>query len=272
MFQSLLPSIPAGIAPWWYYACVGLAVLITGISKSGFGGGVGILAIPLLALVVGPKDMLGITLPLLIACDLLSCPHHLGYFDWKRLRALLPGCIAGIIVGTLILWQLRGMPPAEFNKVMSLIVGFICLAVVAMQAYRLTGREVPTLPPHPASAATVGLVAGTVSTINNGAGPIVSIYLLQEKLPKRELVGTMILYFLIGNLAKLPTYLFLPMADGNPLISLHTLHDSIWFIPLIPLGTLSGAWMHHASPSAPALVPHPASVSNARKKATRQSG
>jgi uncharacterized protein len=254
--SSLLPTIPAGVPPWWYYTAIGLSVVLTGLSKAGFGGGVGILALPLMALVVGPAQMLGITLPLLIVCDILSNLHHLGHYDWKQLRGLLPGAVGGVVLGTAVLWQLRGMPPEQFNHIMSLVIGGICLAVVAMQAYRLTGREVPTLPPHPASAVGVGFVAGTVSTINHSAGPIVTVYLLHAKLPKRLLTGTLLLYFLLINSVKVPTYLFMPLmkaADGSmhPFINAATLHDSIWFIPLIPVGTLLGAWMHHRIPEKP---------------------
>ena len=68
----MLPEIPPNIEPWWYYTCVGLAVLITGISKSGFGGGVGILAIPVMSIVVGSDRMLGIMLPASIAGVLVN--------------------------------------------------------------------------------------------------------------------------------------------------------------------------------------------------------
>ncbi len=234
-----------GVEPWVYYVCVGLAVLIIGISKAGFGGGAGILAIPLMALVVGPARMLGIILPLLIACDILSNLHYIGQYDWTRLRGLLVGAVVGVVVGTAVLLALRGMPSAEFSRVMNLIIGLICLIVVAMQAWRLTGREIPTLPSHPLSALSIGLVAGTVSTINNSAGPIVTIYLLHEKLPKRLMMGTLLLYFLLINCTKLPTYIALG------LINAQTLHDSIWFIPLIPVGTLMGAWMNKRVPEKP---------------------
>jgi uncharacterized membrane protein YfcA len=92
---------------------------------------------------------------------------------------------------------------------------------------------------------SIGLAAGTVSTINNSAGPILTIYLLQEKLPKRLMVGTLLLYTVIINCTKLPTYI----AMG--LITRQTLHDSIWFIPLIPAGTLIGAWMNKRVPEKP---------------------
>jgi hypothetical protein len=248
---TMLPTIPSDVAPAWYYLCVGAAVLITGISKAGFGGGMGILAIPLMTLVVGGRQMLGIMLPLLILCDLFANAHHLGHYDWHRLRWLLPGLVVGILIGTGLLLLLRGQPPAQFHRILNGLVGSVCLAIVLLQVYRLTGREVPTLPPHPASATAVGVVAGGVSTLNQSAGPIVTVYLLQEKLEKRMLVGTLLLYFLIGNLLKLPTYLLLPMADGKPIITLDTLRDSIWFIPLIPMGTVFGAWMHHRVPEKP---------------------
>jgi uncharacterized membrane protein YfcA len=247
----LLPTIPPGVYPWAYFLCVGLGVLITGVSKAGFGGGVGILAIPVMALVMGPTHMLGVMLPLLIACDIFSNLHHLGHYDWKRLKPLLAGIVIGIALGTAILWAMSGMPPAQFNRWVNGVVGGVCLAVVAMQVYRMTGRELPTLPPHPASGVAVGFSAGAVSTLNHSAGPIVTIYLLQEKLPKRQLVGTLLLYFLIGNTLKLPTYCLLPMVDGQTLINASTLKDSIWFIPLIPLGTWLGAWMHHRVPEKP---------------------
>jgi hypothetical protein len=45
--------------------------------------------------------------------------------------------------------------------------------------------------------------------------------------------------------------MLLPMSDGRPLINADTLHDSIWFIPLIPIGTLIGAWMNKHVPEKP---------------------
>ena len=250
----MFPHIPLGIEPWHYYTLVGAAVLITGISKAGFGGGVGILAVPLMAKAMGAEHMLGVMLPLLIACDIFSNLHYIGERDWRPLRPLLIGAVCGIGAGTGILFWFTKMPPAQFTLVMNVMIGSICLAVVLMQVYRLTGREMPTLPAHPLSAVTVGAVAGAVSTLNHSAGPIVMIYLLQERLPKRKLVGTMLMYFLIGNLLKLPTYLTLPMADGRPLINTDTLRDSIWFIPLIPVGTLLGAWMNKRIAEKPFVV------------------
>lgn len=254
MLQSLLPNIPDTIAPWMYYLCVGTAVLVTGISKAGFGGGTGILAVPLMALAMGPQHMLGVMLPLLIACDIFSNLHYRGQRDWVRLRPLLIGAFIGVAAGGVILFCLQAMPPAAIGKTMSAIIGCICLFVVLMQVYSLTGRTIPTLPRHPLSGGTVGFVAAAVSTLNHGAGPIVTVYFLQEKLPKSIHVGTILIYFVIINSAKVIPYLLLRNSEGLPFINWHTLHDSIWFIPLIPLGTLMGAWMHHRVAEKPFAV------------------
>ncbi len=249
------PTIPTGFEPWQYYAFVGAAVLVVGIAKAGFGGGIGILAIPLMAIAMGPTHMLGVMLPLLIACDIFSNLHYRREQDWGRLRPLLIGAAVGVGVGTVILFQLASMPPEDFRRIMTGVIGGICLAVVILQVYRLTGREVPTLPTHPASAMAVGLVAGALSTLNHAAGPIIMIYLLQEGLAKRRLVGTMLMYFLIGNTLKLPTFLFLPIGDsGQTLINASTLRDSIWFLPLIPIGTVTGAWMNKRIPEKPFAI------------------
>ncbi len=239
------PQIPDGVVPWVYYVCVGAAVLITGISKAGFGGGIGIVAIPIMSLVMGPRHMLGVQLPLLIAADALSNLHHLRNYEWRILKPLVWGALAGVLLGTLVFWLLQKSDPVRVQHALSFLIGMICLLFVGMQAWGLTGRKVPTLPTHPRSSLAVGTTAGFVSTLSHGAGPLVTLYLLQEKLPRQILVGTQVFYFLLVNSAKVPTY----VAFGY--INRSTLLDSIWFIPLIPLGTLAGAWMNKRVPEKP---------------------
>jgi uncharacterized membrane protein YfcA len=239
------PQIPPDVTPWVYYACVAGAVLITGISKAGFGGGIGIVAIPLMGSVMPPKHMLGVQLPLLIACDALSNLHHLRNYEWRILRPLIWGALGGVLLGSWIFWKIQDSDPVRVQHGLSFLIGTICLLFVGIQAWGLTGRKVPTLPSHPASSVAVGSTAGFVSTLSHGAGPIVTLYLLQEKLPRHILVGTQVFYFLLVNSAKVPTYVKLGLINKS------TLTDSIWFIPLIPLGTLAGAWMNRRVPAKP---------------------
>lgn len=55
-----------------FYATAIPAVLIFGISKGGFGGGMGIMAVPMMALAIHPSVAAGILLPLLILMDAIG--------------------------------------------------------------------------------------------------------------------------------------------------------------------------------------------------------
>jgi hypothetical protein len=246
--SMIWPQIPEGVSPALYYSCVGAAVVVIGISKAGFGGGLGILAIPLMAAVMPAGHMLGVMLPVLIAADILSNLHYLKAYEVRFLRPLLVGAVAGVILGSVGFWLLQKADPARFQKWLKILIGAICLVLVAMQAYGLTGRRVPTLPSRPASSVGVGGLAGFVSTLSHSSGPIVTLYLLQEKVEKRLLVGTLVFFYLLLNVAKMPTYLVL----GN--INAATLRDSVWLIPLIPAGTLAGVWLHRRLPEKPFLA------------------
>ena len=47
-----------------FYILAALAVIIVGLSKSGFGSGIGVLGVPLMALVIPPAQAAAIMLPL----------------------------------------------------------------------------------------------------------------------------------------------------------------------------------------------------------------
>jgi uncharacterized membrane protein YfcA len=231
-----------------YHVCIALAVVILGISKTGFGGGVGILSIPLMAIVMPAEQMIAVLAVLLVVVDLFANVHYLGQYDWPVLKWMLPGAVLGVLLGCLILVMMRGSDPVAFGRKLSLIIGLLCLIFVAMQCYRLLGNEIPTLPVNPGSSATVGTVAGVVSTLSHSAGPIMTLYLLQERVEKRKLVGTMLLYTLLINSVKLIGYVSIAT------VSWATVRQSLWMIPFLPVGTLAGVWMNRRLPEKPFMV------------------
>ena len=56
-------------SPLFFWMMAGLAVLAVTISRSGFGGALGSLSLPLLLFVLPPKIALGILLPLFLITD-----------------------------------------------------------------------------------------------------------------------------------------------------------------------------------------------------------
>ena len=249
---SWLPFPPDHTSVWIHYSLVIAAVIVMGIAKSGFGGGIGILAVPLIANAF-PKDQtgmaLGVMLPILIVADLFAVYQHRGQQSWRHMRPALSGAIIGIGLGTLLLFLLVGSGDASSKdrvaSVLSVLVGSICLLMVAVQVYRMCGGKVPTLPGNRPTGVSVGAAAGFTSMLAHAAGPIMSIYWLDQKLGKRLLTGSLVLYFLLVNSLKLPSYVALDW------ITAETLKQSVMFAVFVPIGSLLGIVMHHRIPEKP---------------------
>jgi len=252
---SWLPDPPADTSAWWFYGFMIAAVIVMGIAKSGFGGGIGILAVPLVANALPPDETgraLGIMLPILIVADLFAVYQHRGQQSWRHMRPALGGAVIGIALGTLLLFLLVGSGDAASKdrvaSVLSVLVGSICLLMVAVQVYRMCGGKVPTLPGNKPTGVSVGAAAGLTSMLAHAAGPIMSIYWLDQKLGKRLLTGSLVLYFLLVNSAKLPSYVALNW------ITFETLKQSALFALFVPIGSLLGIVMHHRIPEKPFTV------------------
>jgi len=243
-----------GIPTWWYITALALAVLIIGIAKSGFGGGIGILAVPLTASALPPQMpqvALGMMLPILIAADVVAVWQHRGNQSWWRLRWSLGAALIGIVAaGALVIWFRSGSTDAArqqqlLGSLLGLLVGGLCLMLVLIQCYRFLGGKLPRVPDTRTSATTAGGVAGFVSMLSHGAGPIMSVYLLEQRMEKRLLVGTLAVFFFAVNVMKVPVYVQLDWIIGWTLAE-----SAMWFV-LVPVGGGLGLWMHKRIPERP---------------------
>ena len=82
-----------------FYVLAVVAVLINAIGKSGFGGGIGVLSVPLLSLVIPTAQAAAIMLPLLCVMDLLGFWHYKDKWDFRNVAVLLPAALIGILMG-----------------------------------------------------------------------------------------------------------------------------------------------------------------------------
>jgi uncharacterized membrane protein YfcA len=82
----------------WFYALAAPAVILLGLAKGGFAG-IGVIAVPLMALAVSPVLAASITLPILIVQDVVSVWAFRKTWDRAILMLMLPSAAVGIFVG-----------------------------------------------------------------------------------------------------------------------------------------------------------------------------
>jgi uncharacterized membrane protein YfcA len=189
------------------FLIVTLAVLGSAIIKNGVGIGAGIFLLPFLSLVFPPKLALGLGAPAMLVSDLVGVRNYWREWNGKELFLLLPPAFLGIIIGALIVKIIPG-------EIFRLVVGVIA---VTFSCYHLAKRAISgrnkTTTPIPAMNDTskyqtslFGFFGGIASTVTHAGGMVLSIYLLQKPIDKRQFVGTFVLFFSIVNFLKLFTY------------------------------------------------------------------
>jgi uncharacterized membrane protein YfcA len=117
-----LPLITDGL----FYAVSIPAVILLGVSKSGFGAGFGSLAVPLMALAVTVPQAAAILMPVLFVLDCMGIAVYRRDFDGRLLKFLLPFGLLGTVVGTLLFRLLDA-------KLVAGIVGIFTLVFLAQR-------------------------------------------------------------------------------------------------------------------------------------------
>jgi uncharacterized membrane protein YfcA len=213
-----------------FYAVAIPAVLITSISKGGFAGGLGIVAVPLMALAISPTQAASIMLPILCVMDLT------GFVTWRKradpalLKLLLPGALIGILIGALMFHQLN-------EAMVTAMVGVMALVFALNYWFKGMVRS-PVHLPDKASAGLWSLLSGFTSFVSHAGGPPMAIYLLPKNLDKAIYVGTVTILFTTINYAKIVPYALLGQ------LTLDNLATAAVLSPLAPIGVKLGAWMH----------------------------
>lgn len=215
--------------PFFYLVAVP-AVLLLGVSKSGFGAGFGSLAVPLMALAVTVPQAAAILMPVLLVMDLLGMAAFRRHLDRKLLRFLLPFGLAGIVLGTLLFRLL-------YPKVVAGVVGAVTLLFLAQRLLWPPRADSP--PPPKWLGALLSTASGFTSFIAHAGGPPVNAYVLPLRLPPLLFTGTMAFFFFFINLSKWLPYAWLGLLDGR------NLGTSLVLLPFAPVGVWVGVRIAH---------------------------
>ena len=184
-----------------FWAVAILAVFIVGLSKSGLVGSMGMVAVPMLALVMPARDATGMMLPVLLAMDAIAIWIYRKEANWHVLRIMLPGALVGTILGWL-LWSV------VTDAQVLLAVGIITVLFM-LDALLPIRKRLPDTPPSRGWGAFWGAGAGLTSFISHTGGPPYQIYTLPLGMTPTVYSATTAFFFAIVNTLKLAPFWFL---------------------------------------------------------------
>lgn len=221
-------SLPI-ITDWQFYAVAVPAVLLLGVSKSGFGAGFGSLAVPLMALVVTVPEAAAILMPVLLFMDLIGIAAFRKHVDRVLLKFMLPWAVVGIVAGALLFRLLEARWVAG-------IVGVLTLLFLA-QRLLFRPRANSALPNW--AGKLLSGVSGFTSFVAHAGGPPLNAYMIPLGLSPLVFTGTTAYLFFVVNLSKWIPYAWLGLLDWRNMIT------SLALLPLAPLGVWLGIRIAH---------------------------
>ena len=205
------------------------AVFIVARSKAGLLGSLGLVGVPLLSLVMSPRDAAGTMLPVLLVMDCIAMWTYRKEIDWRILRIMLPGAILGTGIG----WALS----AQISDAMVLLGVGILTVLFCLDAMFPIRKVVQGLPPSKAWGSIWGGIAGFTSFVSHTGGPPFQIFVLPQRLTPAVYSGTTSWFFGVVNAIKLIPYFFLGQ------LSVANLSVSAALAPVGLVGVLFGVYL-----------------------------
>ncbi len=217
----------------WFIFCA----LSIGMAKTGLSG-MGMLVVPILASIFGPRASTGILLPILIMADVFAVGYYHRHASIKLLLKLAPATIAGVLVAV---WVGDLIQDDLFGIIMAVII-ILGLIIMVWNERRKSG----SIPHNWFLASSTGLLGGFTTMIGNSAGPVMSIYFLALNLKKNNFIGTIAWFFLLVNLFKVPFHITIWHT-----INLDTFALGLTMLPVIAVGAFLGIKLVKLIPEKP---------------------
>jgi uncharacterized membrane protein YfcA len=209
-----------------FFLCIVPAIIIFGIAKSGLGGSIALISIPLMTVVMPLGQALAIILPILILSDFIAVYKFRKDFDLDTLKLIVPFSAVGIFVGSITFSYFS----EELLKFIIGLMGFL------FSAHYFLFKKNKLIPAKKSilKGGVCSTVAGFTSFCVHAGGTPTSIYLLPLRMKKEIYVGTRVIFFTFVNLIKFPFYINLSM------ITYESFKHSMILFPLSVVGILIG--------------------------------
>ncbi|WP_103334706.1 sulfite exporter TauE/SafE family protein [Pseudotabrizicola formosa] len=182
---------------WAFWVAAVVASVLVGMSKGGLPA-VGLLGVPVLALVINPVTAAGLLLPVYVLSDMFGLYAYRHAFDRRVLAILVPGMVAGVVFG----WATASLVPGWAVVALVGAIGFVfALNLLLRRRGRVEPRAARVAP-----GLFWGAVTGFTSFVSHAGGPPYQVYVMPLGLSKMAFAGTSTIAFAILNAVKLVPY------------------------------------------------------------------
>lgn len=218
---------------------VGAAVAVGACLQRISGMGVGLIAAPVLSLLLGPID--GILLVNLLAV-INAATNTWGMradVDWQKFAPIALALVIGVVPGT---WVVANAP----TNVLLVLVG--ALLLLALSVVTLGKRYVPRVE-GAVPAALSGVIGGFMNTLAGVAGPAITVYAEAARWPQRVYAATLQPIFLVAGTLSFTVKVAAGAAD------VRGIEPALWVATLAALAVGIGAGKRLA-PRVPSTTAH----------------
>lgn len=212
---------------WSSFLFGSIAACLTGMSKTGVPG-VSMPGILLMTLAFpgSEKESTGAVLPLLILGDLMAIRIYRKNIQWDRIVLLAIPVLLGIVFGAFLLVVVS-------NERFKPILGILVLAMVGFE-YLRDYFKWNNIPKKKGFAWFFGWMAGFTTMFANAGGPPMNVYMASQSFNKEKFMSTLVWFFFLINVTKLPVSYSLGMINPGTLLL------DLKLLPALILGALIG--------------------------------
>ena len=216
-----------------FYAMAVPSVILIGLSKGGLTG-LGVLAVPLMAIVASPMQAAAVLMPILLILDFVAVWTYRKSFDKITLIITIPSSIIGIIIGAVLVSQVN----PDWIRV---IIGFIAISFTI--SHWRTAKDKGSRGHSIFRGTLWGSITGFTSFVTLTGAPPYQMYLLPLKLDQRTYAGTFMIFFWMNNILKIIPFMMLGEMTRS------TVTTSIILFPISLVFTFLGIWIVRKLPT-----------------------
>lgn len=166
-----------------------LAILAGSLLQRVSGMGVGLIAGPVLSILIGPVEgilLVNVLATLNAGLTTLTVRENV---DWRRFASIAPFLVVGAVPGAVLV---------AVSSTDGLLVAVGVLLLLALSVVTLGKKHVPAISGR-FPAAVSGVIGGFMNTLAGVAGPAITVYAEAARWPQRTYAATLQPIFMVGG-------------------------------------------------------------------------